>query len=175
MNMNESPALNQKEEPQATREMVGAKATDFVLGDNEGNRVQLFEVLENSPVLLAFYPWDFSMVCTKQLCNYRDNFQSFADLGIQLYGVSGNSAVKHQEFSQKYEFPFRLLADPDNKVAKAYGCRSLFMLGKVSRAVIIINRQRIVLYRYVEPTVLTRRSAEELVGILKDLRQHSLL
>jgi len=77
--------------------------------------------------------------------------------------------------SGAYDFPFLLLSDPNHDVAKKYECTSVLMFGKVSRAVFIINRQGLILYRYVEPTVLTRRKADEILSIVTDLKSNNLL
>lgn len=155
--------------------VVGKRAMDFILDDHEGNEVSLREACKVAPVMLVFYPGDFTPVCTKQLCNYRDNMSQFAEMGIQIFGISGNGPEEHKKFASEYNFPFLLLSDPGKSVAKKFGCTSLLMFGGVSRAVFIINTDMLILYRYVEPTSLSRRSADELLGILRDLRSHKLI
>lgn len=155
--------------------VIGKKAPDFSLPDHEGNLIVLSELVAVSPVLLVFYPGDFTPVCTKQLCNYRDSIADFKALEIQVIGISSNDASSHTEFIKQYEIPFPLVSDADKKVTKLYGCQSLFMLGGASRAVMIINKKQIVLYRYVERTIITRRKSDELLGIVKDLKNHKLL
>jgi len=155
--------------------VVGKKAPDFELWSHLSRPVRLYEALKAGPTLLVFYPGDFTPVCTKQLCNYRDNLAEFAKFGLQILGVSKNSVAQHVEFAEKYGFPFPLLSDPGSQVARAFGCTTFLMLGRPSRAVFILNRQGMVLYRYVEPTSLTRRGAEELVKVCGDLKQHGLL
>jgi thioredoxin-dependent peroxiredoxin len=155
--------------------VIGKKAPDFTLKDHQGGTVTLSKVIPVAPTLLVFYPGDFTPVCTKQLCNYRDNFEDFNRFGIQIFGISPNDVQKHAEFAKAYEFPFLLLSDPGQQVAKSFGCTSLLMFGKVSRAVFMINTKGVILYRYVEPTSLTRRKADELVGILTDLKENKLI
>ena len=155
--------------------IVGQRAPDFVLPNHRGESISLSEFIKAGPVLLAFYPVDFGMVCTRQMCNYRDSFDSFKDLGVRILGISSNPAFDHTRFAKKYEFPFDLLSDYDGRVARLFGCTSMLMLGGLSRAVFIVNQKMITLYRYVEPTILTKRSANELLGILGDLRGNGLL
>lgn len=154
---------------------VGLSAPSFNLPDENGKVRSLQEFLKQGPLLIAFYPGDFTKVCTSQLCNYRDRFDDFKKLGIQVVGISDNTPGEHQNFSKEYQFPFPLLTDSKKEVAKLYGCTSLLMFGGVSRAVFILSAQGQILYRHVEPTVLTRRKADELMGILTDLRQKNLL
>ena len=155
--------------------VIGKRAPEFSLPDQFGSETSLAALCKQGPLILAFYPGDFTMVCTKQLCNYRDHMADFRDLGLQVVGVSPNPAYSHSRFAKKFDFDFKLLSDADSRVARAFDCSSVFMFGRVSRAVFVINRQRLVLYRYVEPTILTHRSATELVRIITDLKRNKLL
>lgn len=160
---------------EGTGTVIGKLAPEFSLADAEGRSVSLGETCKKGPVLLAFYPGDFTLVCTKQLCNYRNNFEQFSNFGIQIIGISRNPPHDHKRFGDKYAFPFPLLTDPGSEVAKQFGCTTTWMLGKVSRAVFVLNKARVVLYRYVEPTVITHRSSKELLSILTDLKAASLI
>lgn len=151
------------------------KAPDFSLQDQDGNSVSLVDLTKEGPVVLAFYPGDFTMVCTKQLCNYRDNMEDFKKIPVNICGISVDPPDSHRNFVKEHGFPFPLLSDPGKKTAQAYGCTSLMMFGGVSRAIFIVNKKGMILYRYIEPTVLTSRKAEELVGILSDLKKHGLI
>ncbi len=122
-----------------------------------------------------FYPKDFSPVCKSQLCDYRDNIDEFNSFGIQIFGISPNDTESHKKFAAENKFPFLLLSDFENRVSKQYGCSSLFMLGKVSRAVFLINTKGMILYRYIEPTVLTRRKSSVLFQVIEQLRDNNLL
>ncbi|MCC6278650.1 MAG: peroxiredoxin [Oligoflexia bacterium] len=156
-------------------QVVAKKAPDFELRDHKGGVVKLSEALRVAPALLVFYPGDFTPVCTAQLCNYRDNFESLIKHGVQVFGISQNTPEEHAKFAGEYDFPFLLLSDPGNAVAKAYGCTSILMFGKVSRAVFIVNTKGIILYRYVEPVAITHRKADELVKVLSDLKENNLI
>jgi peroxiredoxin Q/BCP len=154
---------------------VEVQAPEFKLKDQIGKEWTLGELTQNSAVMLVFYPGDFTPVCTKQLCNYRDSMESFKRFPIRLVGISTDNSESHQKFSKEYHIDFPLLSDPEHKVAKAYGCTSLLMLGGVSRAVVIVNKKRKIVYRHVEPTALTRRKADELLGVIQDLKSKGLI
>lgn len=155
--------------------VIAKPAPNFSLRNQDGEIVELKKACAKGPVMLVFYPGDFTPVCTKQMCNYRDSFEEFKKFGVQIFGISANSGIEHQRFSADYMIPFPLLSDPGKEIAKLYDCTSFLMMGMVSRAVFIISQKQFILYRYVEPTVLTRRKADELVGILTDLRKHKLI
>jgi peroxiredoxin Q/BCP len=150
-------------------------APDFALQDHLGQVVSLAGLIKDGPVVLAFYPGDFTPVCTKQLCNYRDNIADFKNVPVNICGISADSPESHRDFIEKHGFPFRLLSDPGKRVAKSYGCTSMMMFGGVSRAVYVINKKGLILYRYIERTILTSRKADELIAILGDLKKNGLI
>ena len=160
---------------EGTGKVVGRKAPEFSLADEKGETRTLDEFLANGPLMVVFYPGDFTPVCTKQLCNYRDSQEDFSNLGIQVVGISRNPPESHAKFKETYQLPFPLLSDSKSLVARAFGCTSKLLFGAVTRAVYIINSKGVILYEYVEPTPLTRRKSDELVGVLKDLKTAALI
>lgn len=97
----------------------GIKAPDFSLEDEAGKTVSL-SGLKGKKVVLYFYPKDMTPGCTAQSCNLRDNYEALQSAGYEVLGISVNDAKDHQKFIDKYELPFSLLVDPDQKVAEAY-------------------------------------------------------
>ena len=104
----------------ATKLKEGAKAPDFAVSDGQGNTVRLKD-LRGKRVVLYFYPKDDTPGCTKEACSFRDSFAKFKRHGIEVLGVSLDNERSHQKFTQKYDLPFRLLADTDRTVSEAYG------------------------------------------------------
>lgn len=104
----------------ATKLKEGAKAPDFAVSDGQGNTVRLKD-LRGKRVVLYFYPKDDTPGCTKEACSFRDSFTKFKRRGIEVLGVSLDNERSHQKFTQKYDLPFRLLADTDRTVSEAYG------------------------------------------------------
>ena len=119
-------------------------------------------------MLLVFYPADESPVCTAQLCEYRDEIDEFKGLNATIIGISAQDSDSHVKFKQKRNLPFTLLSDKGLHVAKLYGAKGL--LG-MKRATFLVDASGIVRYQHVEATALFRRTAEELVGVLKRLDQ----
>jgi peroxiredoxin Q/BCP len=99
---------------------VGAKAPDFTLPSTSGKDFNLSRDAAGKPIILYFYPKDFTPGCTKQACAFRDRFDHFEKLEIDVIGISTDTVRKHQEFKEKYELPFELLADYDGKVSRAF-------------------------------------------------------
>jgi thioredoxin-dependent peroxiredoxin len=98
----------------------GKPAPDFALTSDEGATVRLSE-LRGKPVVVYFYPKDDTPGCTAQACGIRDNYDGFGERGAVVLGISPDDESSHVKFKQKYGLPFTLLADPDHKVADAYG------------------------------------------------------
>ena len=105
-----------------SRVKVGQKAPDFVL---PGTHDKIYRLADygGTGVILAFYPGDFTPVCTRQFCSYRDDGDRIESLGMPMLGVSPQSVASHERFSEKNELHVPLLADTDKKVAKEYGYR----------------------------------------------------
>lgn len=99
---------------------TGDKAPDFQALDNAGNTVQLKDY-SGKKLVLFFYPKASTPGCTMEACNLRDNYQTFLSKGYDILGVSADSAKRQQNFINKHELPFPLLADEDKTVINAYG------------------------------------------------------
>jgi peroxiredoxin Q/BCP len=99
---------------------VDSQAPDFSLKDQFGNEVSLSSV-KGTWAVIYFYPKDDTPGCTKEACNFRDNYGAIAATGARVLGVSADSAASHQKFAQKYELPFTLLVDEGNQMARSFG------------------------------------------------------
>lgn len=127
---------------------VGDKAPDFALPSQDGHTVQLSALLSEGPVVLYFYPADFTPVCTAQACMVRDRHDRLAASGYRVIAVSPQSVASHAKFAQRHELPFKLLADPDKIAIRAYGVAGPFGL-LTRRATFLIGADGIVLDREV--------------------------
>ncbi len=99
---------------------IGDPAPDFTLKDGDGNDVSLSDQRGNR-VILYFYPKDDTPGCTTEACGFRDLNSDIQALGATIYGVSADDVASHQDFANKYELNFPLLADEDREVVEAYG------------------------------------------------------
>ena len=99
---------------------IGDKAPDFQTTDQDGERVSLKD-FRGRKVVLYFYPKDDTPGCTKEACSFRDGFAAFRRRKIEVLGVSADDEKSHKKFAEKFDLPFRLLADTDKKIVKDYG------------------------------------------------------
>ena len=117
---------------------IGAHAPEFTLPDADGRSVSLQELLKSGPLVLYFYPADFTAGCTREACQIRDLHPQIESAGMQVAGVSPQSPESHRAFRDKYHLPFILLSDVDRCVIRMYGVRGPFGLG-VRRATFLID------------------------------------
>ena len=132
----------------------GARAPDFSLPDQDGNDVSLSD-FSGSKLVLAFYPLDFSPVCTDQLSIYQEVLGEIEERGAKLVGVSVDSAFCHGAFREKLGISIPLLADfhPKGEVCRAYGAL-IEERGHSNRSLVLIGEDREVLWAYAAPTPL---------------------
>ena len=126
---------------------VGDQAPEFELPSTRGP-VKLSALRARGPVLLVFYPGDDTPVCTKQLCDYRDNLAVFDKLGVQVVALNPQSEASHAKFAEKHRLPFPVAADAGGSVTRAYGARGL--LGMTKRALVLVGRDGKIAWRKVD-------------------------
>jgi peroxiredoxin Q/BCP len=125
--------------------VAGTPAPSFRLPDQDGNHVSLPD-FAGKWVVLYFYPKDDTPGCTKEACNFRDNYAALQGRGAVVLGVSGDTSASHRKFADKYGLPFPLLADTEHEVARAYGAWGMKnMYGKqyegLIRSTVVIDPQ----------------------------------
>lgn len=143
----------------------GDPAPDFTLNGVPEGRYRLADQL-GKVVVLAFYPGDFTPVCTRQLQHYEDKRQSLIATGATMWAISNDTQEKHERMAKSYALTFPLLADTDAKVAAAYGVRSL--LGSARRSIFLIDRAGKVRYRHEDPLSLSYRSVDDILLALRE-------
>ncbi|KGE15034.1 thioredoxin-dependent thiol peroxidase [Sphingobacterium deserti] len=127
---------------------VGDKAPEIIAQNQSGESINLSSFL-GKKVILYFYPKDNTSGCTTEACNFRDNYQALLQDGFEVIGVSIDSEQSHQKFISKFELPFHLLADEDQKIVNDYGVWvEKNMYGKkymgTARTTFVINEKGII-------------------------------
>jgi peroxiredoxin Q/BCP len=147
----------------------GMKAPEFSGMDQSGNQISLRD-FRGKKVILYFYPKDNTPGCTAEACNLRDNYRGLIKQGFEIIGVSADSEKSHQRFIEKYELPFRLVADTGKEILKTYGAWGLKKLyGKVYegtlRKTFIIDEEGMI--RKIINKVDTGNHAEQIMKVLE--------
>ncbi len=126
----------------------GDTAPDFALESGPGERVTLDDLLADGPLILYFYPADFTPVCTKEACSIRDMHEDIDAAGFTVVGVSPQSTSSHDRFRERYDLPFRLLYDDGKKVIRQFGVDGMLGFG-VRRATFVIDPDKTIRGRVV--------------------------
>ena len=148
----------------------GNKAPDFTALDQDGKKVKLSSFRDKKNIVLYFYPKDMTPGCTTQACDFRDQQKSFKSTVI--LGVSIDSQERHQKFIEKYDLPFKLLADTDKKVVEKYGVwQEKKLYGKIFMGIVrttfLIDKNGTV--RKIFPKVKVKNHIEEVLAELREL------
>ncbi len=142
----------------------GDVAPDFTLKADDGRSVTLSEC-RGKTVVLFFYPKDETPGCTKEACTFRDTYEEFKSVGIEVYGISVDNVQSHQAFKKKENLNFTLLSDETREVSKKYGV--LGTMGFSQRVTFLIGKDGIIkkIFKDVKPEL----HAKEVLDIAKSI------
>jgi peroxiredoxin Q/BCP len=120
---------------------IGGRAPEFTLPDQDNHSASLSTLLRHGPLILYFYPADFTPGCTREACAVRDLHTEIVQAGLDVAGVSPQSPESHRRFREKYQLQFTLLSDPDKFVIRMYDLRGPLGIG-VRRGTYLIDQAR---------------------------------
>jgi peroxiredoxin Q/BCP len=150
---------------------AGMPAPDFIAVDDSGASRRLLD-FRGQVVILYFYPADDTPGCTKEACNFRDDYSDYQRADVTILGVSPDSVNSHVKFKSKYQLPFPLLADEDHKICDAYGVWGpKKLMGReyegVHRTTFLINKQGNIarVFENVRPSEHSAEVLEELKNL----------
>ncbi len=129
---------------------IGSVAPDFELSDQHGNKVSLSSFKGNKSVVLLFYPFSFTGICTGELCAMRDDLSAFQNDGVELIAISCDSMFTQRVFAEKESYNFPVLSDfwPHGATAKAYGIFDEAR-GCAIRGTFIINKDGVIAWQVI--------------------------
>jgi len=148
----------------------GERAPDFELTATDGQRIALRD-LRGSPVILAFYPADWSPVCGDQMALYNEVLPEFQRYGARLLGISVDGMWCHRAFAENRHLGFPLLADfePKGAVARAFGVYREAD-GTTERALVVIDAEGVIRWRYISP-IDVNPGADGILSALESMHQ----
>lgn len=122
---------------------VGQRAPEFDVVSSAGRSLKLSELRGKKNVVLYFYPGDFTPVCTRETCGFRDMYADLESNDTEVIGVSVDSDESHQKFAAQYKVPFALVSDRNRDLARSYGATSFLrnIVGKASRITYLIDKK----------------------------------
>jgi len=122
---------------------VGQKAPDFEITTSSGKRIKLSDFVGKKNVVLYFYPADFTPVCTRETCGFRDSYAELASNDTEVIGVSVDTDESHRRFAEKYEVPFELVSDQKQDLAQSYEATGPLwkLLRRTARVTYVIDKK----------------------------------
>ena len=153
------------------KKLLDQPAPKFNLKNSQCSLISL-ESFKGKWLVIYFYPKDDTPGCTKESCNFRDNFQSIQSLNASIVGVSLDPSSSHQNFKKKYSLPFMLLSDGTGETAQKYGALNNFVILKFAkRQTFVVDPKGIIrsVYRNVNPL----KHADEVMNDLRKLTSNT--
>src|ERR1700741_381299 len=152
---------------------VHDKVTDFTLQDDQENTVHLSDYA-GTPVVLFFYPRADTPGCTIEACGFRDQFEKLQKAGAVVLGISRDTPKAQAKFKAKFDLPYTLLADVDERVCNQFGVlKEKNMYGKkvigIERTTFVIGPDRTLLHIF--PKVAPEGHAEEVLALIKEWKK----
>ncbi len=141
----------------------GTKAPDFESVDQSGRKVKLSDY-DGKVRVVYFYPRDNTPGCTKEACNFRDNYDEYEKKGIKVFGISVDSEKSHKNFADKYELNFTLVADNSKEISEKYG---VLGVSSAKRVTYIIGKDGTIAHVY--PKVSPKEHATEVLQKIEEL------
>lgn len=150
---------------------TGTQAPDFELNSTPDQKVKLSSLL-GKKVILAFYPADWSPVCSDEMALFNETLKLFSKHNAQLLGVSVDSKWSHLAFSQNRKFHFPLLSDfePKGEIAKMYGVYDE-KEGEAQRALFVLDEKGTIAWDYLSPIGINP-GADGILDALEKLDKH---
>lgn len=122
---------------------LGTQAPDFTLKSTSGQDFSLSKDQKGKPVVLYFYPKDFTRGCTQEACDFRDSHDAILNRGFDLYGISPDSIEVHHKFRVALKLPYHLLADVSGEVSKLYAAK-MPLVGFTKRITYILDENHLI-------------------------------
>lgn len=140
---------------------IGDKVPAFRLPNQDGRMVDIRKYI-GKPLVIYFYPKDNTPGCTAEACSFRDAYKLFQHSEAIIFGISGDSIASHKSFRKKYNIPYDLLSDKDDKVRQLFGVPADLFGFIPGRVTYVIDRQARVRFMYDSQLNATKHAAKAL-------------
>ena len=121
----------------------------------------------DGPKVIYFYPKDDTPGCTKEACSFRDHFEDFTDLGVEVIGISADSVESHKNFKAKHRLPFTLLSDENNAVRKQFGVKTNLFGLIPGRVTYVIDKNGVIINLFSSQLNIDKHIDEALASLKK--------
>jgi peroxiredoxin Q/BCP len=151
---------------------AGDKAPDFTLRDQHGEDVSSSALWARGPVVLFFYPKDFTAGCTAEACAFRDAYEDFTGAGATVVGISSQGVESKKAFAEQHRLPFTLLADEGGRVREAFGVKPSFLGLVEGRETYVIDAHGIVRHVF-NSQVRPHEHVAQALAVLRSLERRA--
>lgn len=146
---------------------VGEKAPHFILSNKDGQPLDMATYIGKKPLVIYFYPKNFTPGCVAEACSFRDSFQDFEDAGAIVFGISSDSVASHERFAKRYKLPFSTLSDSGGKIRKLYGVKGDLLGLLPGRETFVIDKEGIIKMRF--NSMQASKHIEKALKLIKSL------
>ena len=130
--------------PQKMNLKVGDEVPSFTLLDQNGKEFDINKFIGKKAMVIYFYPKDDTPGCIKEACSFRDEFEVFTDMNVEVIGISSDDVPSHKNFAEKYNLPFTLLSDTSKKVRKMFGIKNSLLGILPGRVTYVIDNEGVI-------------------------------
>jgi len=155
---------------QSNKLEIGDTIPQFTLKDQNNKEFDVTKYRGKKPMVIYFYPKDDTPGCTKEACSFRDEFETFTDLNVEVIGISSDDVVSHKKFAEKYNLPFTLLADTKKKVRKLFGVPNNLLGLLPGRVTYVVNKNGIIVHIF-DSQFSAEKHITEALSILKGIAE----
>ncbi len=127
---------------------IGDTIPDISISDENGELFKLNKFIDKHPLVVYFYPKNFTPGCIKEACEFRDNYEDFKALNAEVIGISSDSESSHKRFKSRYKLPFIFLSDLDKKARNAFGVKPALLGLLPGRETFVFNKEGALIMQY---------------------------
>ncbi len=149
---------------------ASTRAPDFSALLSTGKRFALADHRGKNPVVLFFYPADFTQGCTQEVCAFRDVYDALIEEGAVIIGISQDTHSSHARFSEEYRLPFPLISDADHAISRAYGVERLGGFVPLPKRVTYVIDEEGIVRAAIHHEFMIHRHVDEVREALKRIR-----
>ncbi|WP_299314187.1 peroxiredoxin [uncultured Aquimarina sp.] len=127
---------------------LGSKIPQFTAIKDDGTDFQSNNFIGKTPLVIYFYPKNFTPGCIKEACDFRDSYEDFKNMGVEVIGISSDSIKSHERFKSKYRLPFIFLSDEKGDLRKLFGVKAGLFGMLPGRETFVIDKEGIIRLKF---------------------------
>ena len=148
---------------------IGEKFPNYSFIDANGNEKSIYDYLTRDYLIIFFYPKDFTLICTKEVCHFRDNYEKLDLLNTSIIGISSDDPESHEKFRSKFQLPFDLVTDKFNQLSSKLGIKKVFGF-HTGRETYVLLKDATIIFKY--RSDLTAKS--HVLRVLDVIKNHKM-